>query len=170
MLARVAQTGGRSGDAQLGELSGYVAHTLLAEARAKDGVSPADRERLTRTALSLPFPEAGAVFLVRSPAGSVPIDAVLVRGPKESKEERAMDLVSPSIGLYAARAGAADRDVILRLRRPEALPPAPPLRVRIDAIVSDGGGKPPRLISTDVELPPSGKPVDVRWSEGAFKG
>ncbi len=168
MLARVAQTGGRAGDTQLGELAGYVAHALLAESRSKDSVSAADRDRLTRTALSLPFPESGAVFLARSPAGSVPIDVVVVRGPKESREERAPDLASPSIGLYAARTGASDGEVVLRLHRPEALPPVLPLRVRVDALVADGEGKPPRIVTTEVELPVSGKPVEVRWSEGAF--
>jgi len=168
MLARVTQTGGRTGDTQLGELSGYVAHALLAQARASEKVSAADRERLTRTALSLPFSESGVVFLVRTPAGSVPVEAMLVRGPKEAREERAVELASPSIGIYAARTGAADRDVVLRLRRPEVLPPAQPLRVQVDGLVDEGPGKPPRLVSTEVDLPPTGKPVELRWSENAF--
>ena len=167
-LARVAQTGGRAGDTLLGDLAGFLAQALLAEARTKETTTPADRERLTRVALSLPFTEAGAVLLVRGPAGSVPLEAVLLRGPKEKPEERAVDLASPSIGVHAARTGAEDRDVALRLKRPEALPPALPFRVRVDAIVPDGPGKPPRLVTTEVDLPPTGKPTILRFTDGAF--
>jgi tetratricopeptide (TPR) repeat protein len=168
MLARVAQTGGRSGDVEMGELAGFVAHALLAEARSRDGVSEADRERLLRTALSLPFPEDGAVLLVRGPAGSVPIDVTLLRGPKDAREERAAPLSSASIGLYAAQIGASDVDVALRLRRPEALPPAQPYKVRVDALVAGKPGAAPRIVTTDVDIPPTGKPIEIRWTDGGF--
>ncbi len=168
MLARVAQTGGRSGDVPLGDLSGFVAHALLAEARGKDAVPAADRERLTRTALALPFPEDTVVFLVRAPAGSVAIDPILVRGPKEAREERPADLASPSIGLYAMRTSTTDREATVRLRRPEALPPALPLKVRVDALLPDGAGKPLRIVTTEIDVPPTGKPLEIRWSDGAF--
>ena len=168
MLARVAQTGGRSGDVPLGDLSGFVAHALLAEARGKDAVPAADRERLTRTALALPFPEDTVVFLVRAPAGSVAIDPLLVRGPKEAREERPADLASASIGLYAMRTSTTDREATVRLRRPEALPPALPLKVRVDALLPDGAGKPLRIVTTEIDVPPTGKPLEIRWSDGAF--
>lgn len=167
-LARVAQTGGRAGDPTLGEIAGYAAHALLAEARSKDGVSAEDRERLTRTALSLPFPEAGVVFLVRSPAGSVSLDVALVRGSGASREERKADLVSSSIGLHAMRTGAEDRELAVMLKRPRALLPALPIKVRLDALISEGAGKPPRIVSTEVELAPDGKPLDMRWGDKGF--
>ena len=167
-LARVAQTGGRAGDVLLGDLASLVAHTFLAEARAAQSTSAADRERLTRAALSLPLPDAGPVFLVRAPAGSVPVDVTLLRGPKDKREERPADLSSPSIGVHAVRAGASDADIALRLRRPSALPPAQPVRVRVDALVPEGAGKPPRIVTTEIDLPPTGKPLEVRWAEGAF--
>ncbi len=167
-LARVAQTGGRAGDTLLGDLATLVAHAFLAEARAATTTSAPDRERLTRAALSLPLADAGPVLLVRGPAGSVPIDVTLLRGPKDKLEERAADLSSPSIGVHAVRTGAADRDVALRLRRPAAFPPAQPLRVRVDALVPEGPGKPPRLVTTDIDLPPTGKPIELRWTDGAF--
>ncbi|MEZ4300090.1 MAG: VIT domain-containing protein [Polyangiaceae bacterium] len=168
MLARVAQTGGRSGDPLLGELSGHVAHALLAEAITREGVSDADRERLKRTALSLPFPESGAIFLVRAPSGSAPLAVSLLRGPKDARELREADLTAPSIGLFAMRTGPSDTDLAIRLTRPEALPPALPLKVRIDALVAAGPGAPPQRVTTEIDLPPSGKPVDLRWSNGSF--
>ena len=162
MLARVAQTGGRSGDVLLGDLAGFVAHALLAEARAKDSIPALDRERLTRTSLALPFPEGTIVFLVRAPAGSVPIAPLLIRGPKDAREERAPELASASIGLYALRGSSTDRDATLRLVRPEALPPSVPFKVRVDALVPDAEGKPVRIQSTDVEIPANGKPIEIR--------
>ncbi len=168
MLTRVAQTGGRSGDVALGDLASFVAQALLAQARTDSAVSAPDRDRLTRTALSLPFPDDTIVFLVRAPAGTVSLDAMLLRGPKDSREERPADLASPSIGLYALRTATTDREVTLRLRRPEALPPAVPFRVRIDALLPDGPGKPVRIVTTDVDVPPTGKPLEVRWTDGGF--
>ena len=168
MLARVAQTGGRAGDVQLGDLASFTAQSLLAQARADQAVSPADRERLTRAALALPYPDDALVFLVSAPAGSVPIDAVLVRGPKEAREERPADLASPSIGLYALRGSVTDRDAVIRLRRPEALPPAVAFHVRIDALLPDGPGKPPRLATKEIDLPPTGKPFEVPWTGASF--
>lgn len=168
MLARVAQTGGRSGDVLLGDLAGFVAHALLADARTKDSIAAADRERLTRTALALPFPEGTILFLVRAPAGAVALDPILVRGPKDALEERAADLASPSIGLYAIRGSTTDRAATLRLRRPEALPPTLPVKARVDVLVPEGAGKPVRLHTTEIEIPPTGKPIELRWTEAGF--
>ncbi|MBK8251603.1 MAG: VWA domain-containing protein [Polyangiaceae bacterium] len=168
MLARVAQTGGRAGDVSLGEIGGYVAHALLAENAAKQGVSDTDRDRLIRTALALPFPDSGAVVLVRGPAGSVPLNVSLVRGPKEAPETRAPDLSAPSIGLMAMRMGASDTNVVVKIARPLALSPARPVRVRVDALIPAGAGKPPTLVSTEIELLPDGKPVSVRLQDGAL--
>ena len=168
MLARVAQTGGTEGDPALGEIAAHVAHALLADARTREGVSAEDRDRLTRAALALPFPEAGAVFLVRAPAGSAPVEVSLVRGEKEPREVRRADLASPSIGVHVLRTGAADRDLAVLLRRPRALPPALPVRARVDALVADGPGKPPRLVTTEIDLPSDGKPIELRWTENGF--
>lgn len=66
MLARVAQTGGRAGDAQLGELASRLANVLLAEARGKDGLAKGDLNRLTRAALELPYPAGATVIVLRS--------------------------------------------------------------------------------------------------------
>jgi hypothetical protein len=66
---------------------------------------------------------------------------------------------------YTVRFGVAEKsDIRLRLARPEDLPPARATKLRVDVLVPDGDGKPPKLTSVDVELPPSGKPVELRWS------
>jgi hypothetical protein len=38
----------------------------------------------------------------------------------------------------------------------------------VDALVPDGAGKPPKLTSTDVEIPVTGKPVELKWVGGAW--
>ena len=169
MLARVAQTGGRTGDGQLGELAGRVAAALLAEARAKEGIAPEDADRLARAALELPLPPTSTVVLVRGPAGAAPVEAVLVRGPKEAREERRPEIAAPAIGVTSLRIDPDDTSQItLRLRRPEELPPTRPTRVRIDALVPKANGEPVGIVSTEVELPASGKPVEVGWEGGRW--
>ena len=169
MLARVAQTGGRSGDAKLGDLAGRVALSLLGEALAKPGLAPADADRLARAALELPRPLGATIVLVHAPAGAQAIEAKLVRGPTQAREDRGPEVAAAGIGLYALRIDPGDTSkVSLRLRRPAELSPAQPTKVRVDALVPDGEGKPPRLVTTEVDLPVSGKPVEIGWTGSAW--
>jgi len=93
----------------------------------------------------------------------------LVRGPKDAREERVPDAAAPAIGLYSHRLDPGEGDdVVLRLRRPAEPEPAHPTHVRVDALVPDGPQKPPRWMSTEVDLPASGKPVELRWTGSAF--
>ena len=55
-------------------------------------------------------------------------------------------------------------DAVLKLERREELAPAAATKVRVDALVPDAPGKPPRLVSVDVELPITGKAVEVGWN------
>ncbi|MCC6554841.1 MAG: VWA domain-containing protein [Polyangiaceae bacterium] len=170
MLARVAQTGGRTGDGQLGELAGRVAAALLAEALGKEGVGKDDLDRLTRAALELPLPITSTLVLVRGPAGVAPIEAVLVRGPKDAREERPPEIAAPSVGVASLRIDPGDTsEMVLRLRRQEELSPARPTRVRVDALVPKGKGQPVGIVSTEVDLPASGEVIEVKW-DGARWG
>jgi hypothetical protein len=165
----VAQTGGRAGDAKLGDLAGRVALVLLTEARERAGVSAADAERIERASLELPRPPGATFVIVRSPAGSTPVEATLVRGPKDAREDRGPEVVASGIGLLTLRMDPGDASpAIVRLRRAAELPPARPTKVRVDALVPTSDGKPPRLSSIDVELPITGKPVELAWTNGAF--
>ncbi len=171
MLARVAQTGGRSGDGRLGDLAGRLASALLAEARGRPALAPADADRLVRAALELPYPAGAIVVLVRAPAGASPITMTLLRGPREAREERGPEVAAEGVGLYTLRldrGGAADGDPVLRLRRPADLLPSRGTKVKIDTLIPDAPGKPPRLVSTEIELPISGKPVELKWTGSAF--
>ncbi len=170
MLARVAQTGGRAGDAQLGELASRLAHVLLAEARAKPDVAKSDAERLVRSALELPYPQGATVIVLRTPAGSLPIEATLSRGPKGAREEIKPEIAATGIGLYTLRLDPGDTtDAVLKLRRAKELPPARSTKVLIDALVPGGNGNPPKRITTEIELPSTGKPVEFRWNQSAWE-
>ncbi len=169
MLARVAQTGGRTANAELGDLASRVALDLLTEARTQSGVSAADADRLLRASLELPQVPGATVFIVRAPAGGIRVESTLVRGAKDAREERAPDAASAAIGVYSHRLDPGDDgDVVLRLRRPAEPEPAHGTKVRVDALVSDGADKSRRLITTEVELPASGKAVELRFTGGAF--
>jgi tetratricopeptide (TPR) repeat protein len=168
-LSRVAQTGGRAGDARLGDLAGRLALTLLAEASARPGLAPAELEQLTRASLELPRPPGATLIVLRAPAGAYAVEARLLRGPRDAREERAPEVAAEGIGLYALRLDPGDgSSAVLRLRRPAELAPARATKVRVDALVPDGDGKPPKRVSTEVELPISGKAVEIAWSGSAW--
>ncbi len=169
LLARVAQTGGRAGEAKLGDLAGRLSLALLAEARAQPGLPAADADRMERAALELPRPPGATLLLVRAPAGMHPVEVTLVRGVRGAREERGPEVAAEGIGLYTLRLDPADSSpVTLRLRRPAELRPARPAKVRVDALVPAGEGKAPRLVTTEIELPISGKPVEIGWAGGAW--
>src|SRR5262249_6501187 len=141
LLARVAQTGGRTGDAKLGGLAGRLSLAPLSEARRRPGLTEADAARLERAALELPRPGGAAPLLVRAPAAGRRLSLTLLRGPKDAREERAAEIAAASIGLYALRQDGGDGSpATLRLSRPADLPPARPLKVHIDALVPQGEG------------------------------
>ena len=169
LLARVAQTGGRAGSAPLGDLAGRLSLALLAEARGRAGLPAGDADRLERASLELPRPPGATLILVRAPAGTHAISARLLRGAPTAREERGPEVAAEGIGLYTLRLDPGDTSAVtLRLRRPAELPPARPARVRIDALVPAGEGKPMRLVTTEVELPASGKTVELGWTAGAW--
>ena len=148
---------------------------MLPDARAGvDTASPAPTPLETlqrRRALELPYPAGVTVVLVRAPAGATPITVTLTRGPKEAREERGPEVAAEGVGLYTLRldpVGASDSAPVLRLRRPASLLPTGVTRVTIDALVPDGAGKPPRRVSSNVELPVSGKPVELKWTGAGF--
>jgi tetratricopeptide (TPR) repeat protein len=169
LLARVAQTGGRAGEAKLGDLASRLSLALLAEARSRPGLPPADAERMERASLELPRPPGATLFLVRTPAAGRPIQVTLLRGAKDAREERTPEVAADSIGLSTLRLDPGDTSpVTLRLKRPSELAPASLMKVRIDALVPMGEGKAPRIVSTEVELPFSGKPVELGWVGNAW--
>ena len=171
MLSRVAQTGGRAGDARLGELAGRLALALLGEARARPGLAAVDAERMDRASLELPRPPGATLILVRAPAGSRTLEARLLRGARDAREERAPEITAEGVGLYALRLDPGDGSIAtLRLKRPAELAPARPTKVRVEALVPGTPGKPPTLVSTEVELPSSGKPVEIAWNGSAWGG
>ena len=50
------------------------------------------------------------------------------------------------------------------------LSPSRATKVHVDALVPDGDGKLPRLVGVDVELPITGKAVEIGWSGSAWAG
>ena len=104
-------------------------------------------------------------MLVRAPAGAVPIETTVIRGPAGAREERSAEIAAAGIGLYSLRMDAGDSQAVLRIHRPEELVPARPITAQIDTLVAEPeDGKPPRLVSTEIELPATGKPVELKWT------
>jgi hypothetical protein len=144
----------------------------LAEGRARPAATAAERDQMFRASRELPRPPPGAtLILVRAPGGAHTITGQLVRGPKDAREERPPETAAEGIGLYAFRLDPGDTtSATLRLRRPVELTPARATKVRIDALLPDGDGKGLKLVSTEAELPVSGKAVEIDWNGSAWGG
>jgi tetratricopeptide (TPR) repeat protein len=169
LLTRVVETGGRLGDPSAAQLAAHVAAALLAEARSGSGLAKEQTDALTFAALEIPRAESRIVVLVRSPAARDSVEAKLVRKTAGNKEEIAPEISAETMGLTALAFERGSADVELTMSRSEELEPARPTRVRVQALVPSGSlSAPPKLVETDVELPPSGKPVTLAWSEGGW--
>jgi tetratricopeptide (TPR) repeat protein len=169
LLARVIETGGRIGSASAGALAGHVASSLLGEAQRSAGLSQEQRDGLAFAALEVPRSERRTVVLVRGPSAVTPISAKLTRKIGGTKEEIPVEVSAPTLGLYAIAFEASSAEVQLDLTRPEELMPARPMKLRIDALVPSGDvATPPTLVSTEIELPATGKPVSLSWNGSAW--
>jgi tetratricopeptide (TPR) repeat protein len=169
LLARVAQTGGREGNAALADLATRLAAVLLAEAAQGKQVSKEDVARLSAALLESSRSTRGVSVVVLAPAGDVPLGMLVVRGTGADREERPAEIRAEGAGVYALSfdpQGSAG--VRVRLSRPAALPPARPTRVRVSALIANGPETAPRLSSIEVELPASGKPLELEWRADRF--
>ncbi|MFO0661619.1 MAG: hypothetical protein U0165_17570 [Polyangiaceae bacterium] len=84
-------TGGRSGDAKLGELASLIDAVQTARERAKGG-SAEDEVRLARHALEISLPDASALVLVQTPA--TPVGSRIIRGTGKLERNPCDDCVS----------------------------------------------------------------------------
>jgi hypothetical protein len=166
ILDRVARTGGRNAAPELAELGDRAAHVFLRMALAATDVSAEDRGRLERALAEMTVLPAGTSFLLAAPPGFDPLNAHLERGPDKARELVHPRALASKLGLVSLHLESNDPNaqgkVFLSLARPKVLPPSEPYVVSLFAI-EDG-----KLVTTKVELPPSGERVEVDWANGAF--
>ena len=135
MLTRLARTGGRSGDTQAADVATELGAVLVIEAATKPGVPDDMRGLLRRRALEFPWPKAATVVLVRFPRLLHPIEATLMRGPKDGRDRRSPDVSLPALGILAFTLQPGDeKDAELTVRRPRALQPEPKVSVVISVL------------------------------------
>lgn len=169
MLTRVIETGGRSGQATASTLAGHVAAALLSEARGSAGAAKGEADALTFAALEVPRSEKRNVVLLRAPAALPPIEAKIVRHVGNEKEDVPVEIAAAAMGLYALAFDPNGAEIELSMTRGEELQPAKKYVVRLETLVpSTSLGAPPSLIASEVELPATGKPVTLRWSESGW--
>ena len=169
MLQRLAATGGRSGDTVLGTLGAHLAATQIARHLAQKDLPQADRERLARRALELPWSQPGTVVLITSPRLLHPIETRLERGPREVREERSPDVNAPTLGLSSFVVGPDDAEEMrIFVRRPEALPPTSAVPVRIEVLQAGRDLSEATLVVKEVELLADGKRRGFSLLDGAL--
>ncbi len=157
LLVRVAQTGGRSGDGQFGELSRQLGRVVAESALTSPTAKPSADEsaRLKRLVAGLAQAEQGTVILVRAEAPSADLKIRLTDAEKLQHEP---DIAAPSVGLYLLRTSSdeAPSKLLERLSitGPTELSPSRPIRVRVDALAASGA-----LASRELSLPIDGKPL-----------
>lgn len=167
LLTRVIETGGRSGQPDASLLAAHVAAALLAEARTGAGVAKGETDALTFASLEVPRAEKRHVLLLRTPAAMPGLAVELVRTVGKEKEKIPVDVAAAAMGLYAIAFDPNNAELELLLTRPEALAPVRPYKLRVDTLLpSDAVGAPPKLATSELELPATGKPVTLRWAEG----
>jgi hypothetical protein len=156
LLLRVAQSGGRAGSGELGELSRQLGR-ISAEAALLDARPPTADEAawLRRIAGELSQGDAATVLLVRADAGAPELRASLAGDDKSRREP---DVAAPSLGLYLFRSESAEpaQQLLERLSLTGAteLQPSRPLRARVDVLAP---GQP--LLTRELTLPRDGKPL-----------
>ncbi len=162
MLTRAMQQGGLR-DAQVAALAGDVAQVLVGESRARPSLSADERDSLARRAATLPHAAAGAVVVVRAPAWGAKLDVTFVRGAPTSRQETHAEMAAPGLGAYVVRVNGKTDGAILRIAMKKQLAPAVPLAVRISSLTANAAGEAPSLTTTDVRVPTTGAPVELRW-------
>jgi tetratricopeptide (TPR) repeat protein len=156
LLLRVAQSGGRGGSGELGELARELGR-ISAEAALADPRRPSPEEAtpLRRVMGELSQADSGTVVLVRADAG---MPELQVRLARDDKSRREPDVASPSLGLYLFRthSSEAPQQLLerLSLTAPSELAPSRPRRARVDVL---SPGQP--LLSRELTLPNDGKPL-----------
>jgi hypothetical protein len=156
LLVRVAQSGGRAGSGELGQLARQLGR-ILAQAALSGSKRPPSAEEaslLRRLAGELAQAETGSVLLVQADPGGPELK---VRLSNADKSSRAPDIAAPSLGLYLFRetAEGAPQKLLDRLSiaGPSQLLPARPQRVRIDALSAADAA----LVTRELTLPNDGK-------------
>jgi tetratricopeptide (TPR) repeat protein len=159
LLTRVARTGGRGGNGDLGELSRQLGRILAQSALVSSARKPSDDEatRLRRLALDLSQAETNAVVLVQAEAGA-PELKVRLAGDGSDKSLHEPDVAAPSLGLYLFRTTATNLQKLvdhLSISGPTELSPSRPLRIRVDALAPNGDSA--ALVTRQLSLPNDGK-------------
>ncbi|MBI5534227.1 MAG: VWA domain-containing protein [Deltaproteobacteria bacterium] len=160
LLTRLTQVRGRSERSDLGDLASDLGAVMLVQPRK--GASEAARAEMSQRALELPFHATSTVLLVRAPSAIPPLDAKIVRGPANARQERGPDVWAHGLGLYRFVLQPGEGDVVLKLTAKKELPPARPIKVRVDALISKGVGKVPEVVTREIDVEPNGKTVEIK--------
>ena len=165
LLERVTQTGGRSDDGQLGELSSITQAVLLAAARG--GTDPDIDAELERRLAASPLPDVHSVILVQSAPAD---DPIVVRFARErgEKQPQSADLDARGLGLAALRIERGDGTARILLERTREPGPARPATATVFALILGEDRRSPRLLKRDVSVGADGKPTELRFDGEAF--
>jgi len=160
LLTRLTQVRGRSERSDLGDLASDLGVAMLLQPR--QGVTDTARAEMLQRALELPSHTNNTILLVRAPSAIALLEARIVRGPANARQERAPDVWAHGLGLYRFVLQPGESDVVLKLTAKKELPPAGPIKVRIDVLVPKGGGKVPELTTRNVEVEANGKAFEIK--------
>ncbi|MBN1605012.1 MAG: VWA domain-containing protein [Polyangiaceae bacterium] len=161
MLLRLAQTGGRTGDAAFGQLANELSAILLDRALGTTQAAE-DKKRLRSSLLELALTDADSVLVVRSPASDVPVQARLVPPAGSERAEREATTLALGLGIYTLPFDASsDRGSTLVLWRRKGAVPEAATKVQVHALMPGAADEMPRVTTVEEELPVDGKPVEL---------
>jgi hypothetical protein len=158
-LTRVARTGGRAGNGELGELGRQLGRVLAEAALSnpKRQPDPEEAAHLRRLATELSQAETASILLVQAEAGAPELKVRLASSTDKTLREP--DLAAPSLGLYLFRSSSREPGAKLLERlsisAPSELNPTRPLHARVDVLATPGSEA--ALTTRELSLPSDGK-------------
>lgn len=168
MLLRVAETGGRSGDATLSRLARQLVNVLLSRSLELK-TSPETKEALLLAAHEAPRPRRGALLLVQAPAAQAELELSLKDPDGSLHHEPPFALRDPGMGLYTIeRYAAFEPGTVLSIRGHERPVPLAALRVDLETLSFVTDQPAPRRGTQEVELRRDGEALEFVWDGSRF--
>jgi len=169
MLARLARTGGRSGDDGAAQMATQLGAMLVVEASVRQRVGADMRAQLLRRALEFPWPHAATIVIVRTPRLLHPVQVALLLGPSDARERREPEGSMPALGLYSFALQPGDeKDIDIQVRRAAALQPESTVPVQISILRAGDDLSEATMASQAFDAAADGEVVTWHYDGAAF--
>ena len=139
---------------------------LLASARGQS-VSPELDAQLLRRLVQTPLPDVKSLVVITMPPAEDAIQVTVARDRTE-KDEQPADLEATSMGLVAVRIERGEGLARIRLKRPADPNTTRVAHATVSALVLGEDRADSKVITRQIDVPPDGVAVELRWNGESF--